>query len=273
MKKLDRFRDWLTMFSNGDQQSRIYVFGDSHTAALLRAQSFGERAANYDNIVISRLRKAKAGQMIGDESVEQFCQKIKRLKPTDFVFSAIGGNQYAVVSTIRHESDFSVLDAGVVLDQAGNDLMPIIPRRAFKSYISSGVWNSDGPVIRKIKSSTRGRVFHLSPPPPKFDNKFLVKNHETRFAEAGLAELEPTEPAFRLACWEMQQECLAALCVNAGVELVPPPASTLTEKGFLAPLYYSKDVTHANRRYGEQVLLQVLDIVARADQDRSGEQL
>ena len=148
MTRLDRFRSLLGELSDRNQQSRIYIFGDSHTAALLRAQAFEPRAASYKNIVISRVKKAKDGQVIGDESVEQFCRKIKYLKPTDFVFSAVGGNQYAVVSTIRHESDFSVVNAANILGQAGDDLAPIIPYRAFKSYIYSGVWNSDGPVIR-----------------------------------------------------------------------------------------------------------------------------
>lgn len=244
MRLRDKFRGWLGTFPNSEQTPRIFIFGDSHTAALQRAQAFEKRAANYDNIQISRVRKAKAGQMIGDESVEQFCRKIKRLGPDDFVFSAVGGNQYAVVSTIRHEENFSVLDARDKLNES-KDVTQIIPHHTFKSYISSGVWNSDGPVIRKIKSSTRARVLHLTPPPPKFDNAFLVKNHETRFAEVGLGKLEPTEPTFRLACWEMQRECLAALCADVGIELVPPPAAALTEEGFLAPLYYGKDVTHA----------------------------
>jgi hypothetical protein len=41
---------------------------------------------------------------------------------------------------------------------------------------------------------------------------------------------------------------------------VRPPAEAVTEDGFLAENCYAKDATHGNRRYGEMVLKQILDI-------------
>ncbi|MBO9669765.1 MAG: hypothetical protein J7485_04530 [Sphingobium sp.] len=215
----------------------------------------------YDEITVIRIRKDKEGKEIGDESLDQFCDRIAKLGEPDFVFSAIGGNQYAVVSTIRHEREFMVLNPGEGEgDIAANS--EIIPHRAFKSFIHSGVWNSDGPILRKMRSATKARMFHLTPPPPKSENDFIRQYHESRFAAAGLGELEPTDPAFRLACWKMQRQCLADLCADADVELLPPPVATITPDGYLDRHYYGKDVTHANRRYGEQVLRQILEVVA-----------
>jgi hypothetical protein len=45
---------------------------------------------------------------------------------------------------------------------------------------------------------------------------------------------------------------------------VAPPKPAVTAKGFLAPRCYANDVTHANRRYGEFVLKQMIEI-ARAE--------
>jgi hypothetical protein len=254
------FRGWLGRRTRREKAPRIYVFGDSHTAALVRARAIESRATLYDAITVLRIRKNKDGQEIGDESLDRFCERIAKLGKHDYVFSAIGGNQYAIVSTIRHEREF------VVLNREGNhgaaDNSEIVPHRAFQSFIESGVWNSDGPVLRRIRAATKAGVFHLSPPPPKFENDFIRQYHESQFAAAGLGVLEPTDPAFRLACWKMQQQCLTDLCLDADIQLLPPPATTMTPAGYLGRACYSKDVTHANRRYGEQVLRQILETVA-----------
>ena len=68
----------------------------------------------------------------------------------------------------------------------------------------------------------------------------------------------PTPAALRLKCWQVQLDCLADLCRDQGIELLKPPQQGLTPQGYLAPRYYAKDVTHANRRYGEFVLRQML---------------
>ena len=44
------------------------------------------------------------------------------------------------------------------------------------------------------------------------------------------------------------------------VELVMPPHKTVTSEGYLEPSCYANDVTHANRRYGEAVLKQVMKL-------------
>jgi hypothetical protein len=248
--------EWFRRWSWGRKGPRIYVFGDSHAVALLKAQAYEKRRHMFADITVLRILKQKNGEAIGDESLDRFCRRIALLGPQDFVFSAVGGNQYAMLSTVRHERDFKVLGDG---HEVGGEA-EIVPRRAFKSFVESSVRNTDGPILQRIRASTRARVFHLLPPPPKFDNDFIRNFHERSFADAGLGEFEPTDPAFRLACWTMQQQCLAELCAEVDVTLLPPPACTLTPDGYLDPHHYSGDVTHANRRYGEQVLRQILGV-------------
>ena len=62
------------------------VFGDSHTAALLRAQEFPDRGEYYKHIGIVRLRKEKGEKRVGDVDLERFCASIGRLSERDFVF-------------------------------------------------------------------------------------------------------------------------------------------------------------------------------------------
>jgi hypothetical protein len=234
------------------------IFGDSHTVAI--AQAIAYRETNPDPVLprmeLFRLRKTKGDVELGDTDVEEFCRMISGLNPSDAVFSAIGGNQYAVASTVRTQPYFDVVTTKAAAQTREPDVT-LIPARVMESYIASGVVSSDGPMIKRIRMATRARVFHLTPPPPKEDNAFIKRFHEARFAAEGLGSLEPHSPLLRLTCWEMQRKSLASFCNEIGVELLPPPSVTVGERGFLDQHYFGKDVTHANRRYGEQVLRQI----------------
>lgn len=221
---LTRLREWLFHLSGSDRPTRILIFGDSHTVAISQALAYREPGTEpiLPKIELHRLLKLKNGRDLGDTSLEQFCRKISRLRETDCVFSVIGGNQYAVASTVRARPYFDVLANGNIGELANSD-DTIIPHRALESYIQSGVFNSDGPVLKEIRAATKARVFHLTPPPPKEDNSFLSRYHESRFAAEGLGELEPHSPQLRMTCWKMQRDSLSAFCTEIGVELVPPP--------------------------------------------------
>lgn len=249
---------WATRLRGVAPVRRILIFGDSHTVAIAQAMAFRGDASEpmLPAIELYRLRKAKGNEVLGDTDLEQFCRIISQLEPTDAVFSAVGGNQYAVASTVRARPYFDLAPRIEIGDLSRGEC-ELIPTRVLEGYISSGVVNSDGPMLRRIRASTRARVFHITPPPPKQDNDFIKEFHETRFAEEGLGNLEPHAPELRLACWNMQRSCLAAFCAEIGVELLPPPPATVGEHGYLERHYYGKDVTHANRRYGEQVLRQI----------------
>lgn len=249
------------LFGSGEPASgpRIVVFGDSHTAALVRAKEFPERSHLYERIKILRLRKHKDGRIVGDTELRAFCRHIRRYNEDDFVFSAIGGNQYTMVSTIKSPLAYDFLSSATDED-IGNDEAELIPHRAIASYIDSGVRGTDAPVLREIRDSTRAKVLHLLPPPPKEQNDFIVKQFESRFDE-GMKQFGPTGPDLRLKAWTVQADSLARLCHELGIEPVPPPTASVTAQGFLQPRCYAEDVTHGNRRYGELVLKQILHIV------------
>jgi hypothetical protein len=238
---------------------RIAVFGDSHTAALISAKDFPERRSDYEHIRVYRLRKEKDGKAVGDSTLETFCSDIRGFGPEDLVFSAVGGNQYAVISTVRDPINYDFLCSA---DDRISPGAEIVPFRTVAGCISKGVRGAVGPVLKQIRESTSARVFHLAPPPPKKDNKFIKTHFESRFADLGIENMGPTPAALRLKCWQVQLDCLADLCRDQGIELLKPPQQGLTPQGYLAPRYYAKDVTHANRRYGELVLRQMLELAS-----------
>jgi hypothetical protein len=239
-------------------EPRIAVFGDSHTAALVGAKDFPQRKHLYDHIRVYRLLKEKNGRVVGDSRLEDFCSEIRNFGSNDLVFSAVGGNQYAVISTVRDpvEYDFLSSTEDTTVPMAGAALVPF---RALSGYIKRGVRGTLGPILKEIRKATSARVYHLAPPPPKEDNAFIATHFETRFA-GGLEKLGPTHPELRLKCWNLQLGCLADLCAELNIGLVMPPKHGITARGFLAPRCYAKDVTHGNRRYGEFVLKQILEL-------------
>lgn len=252
---------------------RILIFGDSHIDALQRAIKFEGRSEEYRNVEAYRVRKIKSGKAIGDIDLKNFCRKIRRLDEGDYVISLVGGNQYAVVSTIKLEPPADVIDRtlrGSADELRSFEGTTIIPRQALKSYIGSGVWNSDGPVLRRLKASTKAQIIHLIPPPPKEDNEFIRNSHETFFVSDSEGAIDPTDPSFRLKCWHIQKECLAELCEDVGVGLLNPPPNTISSDGYLARAYYGADVTHANRRYGDQALRQVIELIAATEANWKG---
>ena len=246
---------------------RIVIFGDSHTAALIQGRDFPARNHHYAHIDVIRLLKEKNGRAIGDATLSAFCQQIRRFSSDDFVFSAVGGNQYAVISTVRHPIEYDFLTSSADTGLA-NDAAELVPFRALAGYINKGVRGSMGPVLREIRSSTVAKLFHLAPPPPKEDNDFIASHFEGRFATEGLNQLGPTAPGLRLKCWKVQLQCLRDLCEELEIGLVEPPAKAVTASGFLDPRCYATDVTHANRRYGEYVLRQIVEITGA--EDRAG---
>lgn len=247
-----------TLVARPLSEPRISVFGDSHSVALLRAQQYGKRTHQYENIRVNRLRKEKDGKLIGDTSLAEFCRAIGSFGPEDFVFSAVGGNQYAMVSTIQPAIDYDILCSPT--DQVSDRDRQLVPFRALHGFIESGVRETVGPVLRKLRESTKAQVYHLIPPPPKEDNDFILAHAEGYFAEEGLQDFGPTRPDLRLKCWKVQLRSLIALCQELDIITVMPPAKAVTSSGFLAPDCYANDVTHANRRYGEAVFKQILDL-------------
>jgi hypothetical protein len=258
MSVLSQVREFFGL-AEAPEGPRIAVFGDSHTAALLRASQGTERQHHYDHIRIMRLRKQKDGKTVGDADLSRFCAEIRGYAQADFVFSAVGGNQYAVISTVQGPVEYDFL-ASATDEEVASDAAQRVPLRAIAGFVDAGVRSSLGPVLREIREATRASVFHLAPPPPKQDNEFIAKHFESRFVQDGIHELGPTRPQLRLKCWRLQLQSLATLCGELGIQLVLPPGKSVTEDGFLKRHYYAKDVTHGNRRYGEMVLKQILKI-------------
>lgn len=233
----------------------ILLFGDSHSYAVGRAVEKRKGKGHPVPLTVHRLSKEKNGKRIGDTTMEQFLDRIRKLAPDDVVLSMIGGNQHAVLSTIQHPEPFDFFTP-----QAWGMPQPascaVVPFKALEDAMTKGLRNGDAKSLRAIRQATAARVVHIIPPPPKADNAFIQGHHESLFAGAGIATLGVSHPVLRLKFWMLQTLVLRRICRKLNIELLMPPRVAVTE-GFLKPDYYADDATHANWRYGERLLREI----------------
>ena len=236
-------------------QPRIILFGDSHTYAVQRALERRVIKSRALPLAAHRLLKEKNGKHVGDTSFEDFLNLARQLGPDDIALSMIGGNQHAVFSTIQHPEPFDFADYDG-LSEVRSDAQ-LIPYRVIHDVFARGIRKGDGKSIESLRKSTRARVVHIIPPPPKRDNEFIEKHHESLFAKEGITTHGVSQPDLRLKFWRLQTRILEQFCRELGVEVLMPPAAALDEQGFLAKDFYANDATHANPEYGELLLTEV----------------
>jgi hypothetical protein len=258
MSRMDKISETVAERSMARGQvrpPRVLAFGHSHSQALQRAVVRRQRKGQPVPVSVYRQLKEKNGTQIGDTLFEEFLARIHDLNADDFVISMIGGNQHAVLSTIQHPRpfDFFMPSAPAREPPEGVEL---IPYRALADLFATLLRNGDGAVLKAIREATRARVIHVVPPPPKADNAFIEKNHETLFASKGIANSGASSPELRLNFWKLQTRMLTRLCKKLEIELLLPPRVTVAD-GFLRPNYYANDATHANWRYGEQLIREI----------------
>jgi hypothetical protein len=235
---------------------RTIVFGDSHVHALQEAARHRAAKGRKTNVEIRRLLKVKGSKSLGDTPFDEIIEIARSLGGDDVLVTVIGGNQYAVFSTIQHLQAFDFLLPCDDPDEFAGDA-EVIPFRALADYFAGGIRNGDAESIRALRKATAAKVIQLIAPPPKRDNSFIEAYHDTRFAEEGIASLGVSSPELRMKFWRLQNLVVEQLCDDLGVGTLPPPDAARDADGFLARECYAKDATHANENYGELVLQQL----------------
>jgi hypothetical protein len=233
----------------------IVLFGDSHSYAVQRAIEKRKGKNKPVSVAAHRLLKIKNGKQQGDTSLEEFLEKVRTLGPEDVVLSMIGGNQHAVYSTIQHPRPFDFLEPGGGPTVAEG--VELIPYRALSEFFRTGISKGDWKSLEALRNATPARVVHIIPPPPKGDNEFIQRYHESLFAREGIASHGVSSPALRMKFWKLQTRVLEELCKELDIEVMMPPAATLDGDGFLDKRFFADDATHGNPMYGELVLREI----------------
>ena len=241
---------------------QICIIGDSHVDAIKRAVS----AASPDDAVTftaQRIRRIKEAVPIGDVELPDFLVHIAQLGLGDMVVSAVGGNHYNAFGLVQHPEpfDFHLPSRPDLAPLEGRE---IVPFQTLRDEFASSVHGKDGDRIRQLRQHTPARMVHLCPPPPKEDAQLIMQRHETLFLKQGLLEHGVTPASIRLKLWWLQTQVLETLCKECDVELLTVPDAACTPEGYLKPMYYANDATHANPAYAALALAR-LKALARGD--------
>ena len=267
---------------------QVVVFGDSHVHAIKEAVEARGASGAAVPIEVKRLLKSKAigshgdtrrplverlkravqnlirsgrpsfsgHQWIGDTSLDEFLPIARRLQKDDILVSVIGGNQYAVFSTIQHPVRFDFCLPEAAAPELNQDV-ELIPFRGLYDYFFTALQLGDGKTLEALRNSTRAKLVHLLAPPPKSDNSYIEQHHDTQFAAAGISNMGVSAPELRMKFWKLQNRAIDEICGKLGIQTIRPPEEAQDPDGFLLRPYYAGDATHANVRYGELVLQQL----------------
>ncbi len=236
------------------EEPTILVFGDSHSHAMHVAVQARLGEGRSVSLSVFRQRKEKNGRTVGNISFNAFLDRISRLRRTDIVLSAMGGNWHALLGTVQHPQPFDFFSPGHRAESP--EEVQIVPYQALVAHFSKRIAKGVGRRLKILHNATPARVFHLIPPPPKRDNSFLAQHHEKLFANYGITTLGVSPPQLRLKFWRLHSRVLREFCRKRHIGVLMPPPETMLD-GFLRPEFYAADTTHANWRYGELVLRRV----------------
>lgn len=237
----------------------LFILGDSHTTAIARAFKTRGGLVADRQVFVSRYQAAKGETIIEGITHAEGVSMFQGAARSAVLVSTIGGNQFNAFGMIQHPEPFDFYEPDVPTE----GLLPgacIIPQRTMEATFRKLLGVRDVELLKMYRKSGPGRVFVLAPPPPKEDDEFVRTKSESLFRDNGIEEAGVTPAIVRLKLWAVQVRMMREIFAPLKIDVIAPPAKALTAVGFLAPEFYGKDATHANKEYGEMVL-NLLDMV------------
>lgn len=231
----------------------LLILGDSHTTAIARAFKTRGGLIAGRHVFVSRYQTPKGDALIEgvlhDDGVAMFA----KAGTNGVLVSTLGGNQFNAFGMIQHPVPFDFYDP----DIPTKSLLPdaaVLPVRVVEATFRRLMGARDIDLLKRYRKAGAGRVYALAPPPPKEDDEFVRTRSESLFRANGIEEAGVTPAIVRLKLWAVQVRLMREMFTPLKVEVIDPPSEALTPVGFLAPEFYGKDATHANKEYGDMVL-------------------
>lgn len=175
------------------------------------------------------------------------------------IFSCIGGNGHNVIGLLDHPRPFDF----VLEDEPDLTLMPdreLVPAAIVRDVIQQFIRPRLGELARVRECAPTAALFHLESPPP-----VPSEEHIARYPGIFRTQLETNSRVaprlLRYKLWRTHCKLFQEACAEHDVTLIPVPAETRDEEGFLAAPYWNPDPTHGNAAYGERVLRQIFAVL------------
>ena len=242
-------------------QGHLLGFGHSHLTALETAYDAWRSARGATAPVIDLVQlldprfKPASGVGIDNDLVQAGlgARIAEAGRVPDFAFSCYSGNDYHVLSMVRHPDpyDFVLPDrADLKLDGDAQ----ILPFAAIEATMRTALQQAIAD-LTAISRSLPCPLVNIASPPPIPDNAFL--NRPTNAFWSKAESLGISSASFRWKVWRLQSMIYEEGCASAGIVTLPPPEAAVDADGFMRPAGWHPDGVHGTTWYGVHVLDQI----------------
>jgi hypothetical protein len=167
------------------------------------------------------------------------------------IYCSFGGSEYSVFGLLEAPVRFDFMTASDSSVEPGRE---VIPYALVKATLERAMRRAIGHT-RDLRALFQCPITHVCTPPP-----FRAVAEGARLPTVFQANLHlGISPAsIRMKLYELYNEIARETYVPLGVDILGVPPGCTDEDGFLLAEFCSVDPTHANERYGELVLRQIL---------------
>ena len=183
---------------------------------------------------------------------------------------SIGGIAHFAHGSVSNPKPFDFVvpeSPNIPLDRDATLIPYDLIRKKLRSDLAHGM-----DVIKQIRSYTDVPVYQLSPPPPVGDPDAIVAHINAataRMSERWIEKLQSdlkshgiAPRALRYKLWLAFVDVAKQLCAEFDIIFLASPPETKDCDGFLRE-EYRRDAFHANPRYGELIVRQLIALVQR----------
>lgn len=236
----------------------IIVMGHSHVGALHEALSdFGpydqkQRGAHFfvHDVWPNRTDYARPDGNGGLEFNKAVLAAVENLVPKDMsreYVSMMGGNGHIVLSLSKHERPFDFVlkeNPKLPLDPSAEILPMEYVKQVLKPFIMPYVWQ-----MISYRMTLGTRIAQVETCPPYADDEY-VKSHLGSYVPDSNNIISRS---LRMKMWRLHSSMIAEIAGASDIDFIRVPSAGQDQDGFMHPLGYGPDATHANKWYGRLV--------------------
>lgn len=238
----------------GSLNPRILIAGHSHTFAMFQALDNSPKFSELAGIVTQSDFKT---HRIIDFDYWDFVAEISNFQPT---FISWNGNQHNIHFLIQSDDIFRISG----LEENISENYPVIPVLQIRELFKP-TFDELRLVLSRFKQLNNLTLLGTPAPKPRevIKQRITTEKYYTDVAlNLGLHpnQIEITSDALRVFMWDLTQKMTQEISQEFGIKFFPTPSSTLTQNKTLKSEFLAEDVTHADIKFGELILEELLKL-------------
>lgn len=260
------------MTLNHSQPPKVLAVGFSHLSALQRAYdqrvakgtaTFAMDTVNFNAERFRPVYTAKDGKRVYNETIRQELSErvAKEAGSKCLVLAALWGNEHFFMSAFNNPRPFDF----ALPKEPQRELSKtaeVIPYDLMYSLLNE-ICAAHYGLVSFLKGFMNWPIVAVSAPPPVDDVLSIAGGTSDPRLDEKVKELGVAPASLRYKFWRVCEEIHRQKSVDQGAAFLSVPTGTADGAGFRKREYYGTDWLHASVTYGELVLSQVDEILAK----------